>query len=84
LTRGDGGGFDLEDEIGALRDARRAQARSLRYTYVFTTGAVGPTHDDITVTRNSPGLPWLAAGGVRKIAVNGHLTCPEQRMRYPF
>jgi molybdenum cofactor synthesis domain-containing protein len=34
---------DVEDEIvGAVNDLRR------RYTYVFTTGGIGPTHDDIT------------------------------------
>src|SRR5579872_4726729 len=34
---------DIEDEIIAALDALRA-----RYTYVFTTGGIGPTHDDIT------------------------------------
>lgn len=34
---------DLEDEIIAAVNALRA-----RYTYVFTTGGIGPTHDDIT------------------------------------
>jgi molybdenum cofactor synthesis domain-containing protein len=34
---------DIEDEIiAALNDLRG------RYTYVFTTGGIGPTHDDIT------------------------------------
>jgi len=34
---------DVQDEIvGALNALRR------RYTYVFTTGGIGPTHDDIT------------------------------------
>ncbi|MBV9990098.1 MAG: competence/damage-inducible protein A [Alphaproteobacteria bacterium] len=35
---------DVEDEIVAALDALRR-----RYTYVFTTGGIGPTHDDITV-----------------------------------
>ena len=34
---------DEEDEIVAALNALRE-----RYTYVFTTGGIGPTHDDIT------------------------------------
>jgi len=34
---------DIEDEIVAA-----VQALSARYTYLFTTGGIGPTHDDIT------------------------------------
>jgi molybdenum cofactor synthesis domain-containing protein len=34
---------DVEDEIVAAVNALRQ-----RYTYVFTTGGIGPTHDDIT------------------------------------
>jgi molybdenum cofactor synthesis domain-containing protein len=34
---------DVEDEIVAAVNDLRA-----RYTYVFTTGGIGPTHDDIT------------------------------------
>src|SRR5579884_2539971 len=34
---------DEEGEIVAALNALRA-----RYTYVFTTGGIGPTHDDIT------------------------------------
>src|SRR6266403_3546643 len=34
---------DEEPEIIVALDALRA-----RYTYVFTTGGIGPTHDDIT------------------------------------
>ena len=35
--------LDVEGEIVAAVNALRA-----RYTYVFTTGGIGPTHDDIT------------------------------------
>src|SRR3712207_1159274 len=34
---------DVEDEIVAAVNALRG-----RYTYVLTTGGIGPTHDDIT------------------------------------
>src|SRR5919107_1940937 len=34
---------DVEDEIVAAVNALRG-----RYTYLFTTGGIGPTHDDIT------------------------------------
>jgi molybdenum cofactor synthesis domain-containing protein len=34
---------DIEEEIAAAVNALRR-----RYTYVFTTGGIGPTHDDIT------------------------------------
>ena len=34
---------DVEDEVVAAVNALRA-----RYSYVFTTGGIGPTHDDIT------------------------------------
>jgi molybdenum cofactor synthesis domain-containing protein len=34
---------DVEEEIVAAVDALRG-----RYTYLFTTGGIGPTHDDIT------------------------------------
>ncbi len=34
---------DVEEEIAAAVNALRA-----RYTHVFTTGGIGPTHDDIT------------------------------------
>ena len=51
---------DEEDIITAL-DALRS-----RYTYVFTTGGIGPTHDDITADRSSPRHSGLASTIIRK------------------
>jgi len=47
---------DIEDEIVAALDALRH-----RYTYVFTTGGIGPTHDDITAecVAKAFGLPLI-------------------------
>jgi len=42
---------DVSAEIGAALNAMRA-----RYDYVFTTGGIGPTHDDITVDAVSEAL----------------------------
>lgn len=46
---------DVEEEIVAALNALRA-----RYTYVFTTGGIGPTHDDITseCVAGAFGVPW--------------------------
>lgn len=47
---------DEEDEIAAALNALRG-----RYTYVFTSGGIGPTHDDITADAVSKafGLPCI-------------------------
>jgi len=47
---------DVEEEIVAAVDACRA-----RYDYVFTTGGIGPTHDDITAdsVARAFGLPLV-------------------------
>ncbi len=47
---------DVEDEIVAALNALRA-----RYDYVFTTGGIGPTHDDITAdgVAKAFGVPLL-------------------------
>ena len=42
---------DDEDDIVAAVNALRA-----RYTYVFTTGGIGPTHDDITADSDRQGV----------------------------
>jgi molybdenum cofactor synthesis domain-containing protein len=49
---------DIEDEIVAA-----VRALSARYTYVFTTGGIGPTHDDITASS-------IATAFGRKLVVN--------------
>ena len=49
---------DREAEIAAALNALRG-----RYTYVFTTGGIGPTHDDITTD---------AVGRAFGVAVNHH------------
>ena len=36
----------VSDEMGAIVEA--VNALRARYTYVFTSGGIGPTHDDIT------------------------------------
>ncbi len=52
---------DIEAEIIAAVDALRA-----RYTYVFTTGGIGPTHDDITSASIAKafGVPLVRDAGI--------------------
>src|SRR5450759_1165972 len=40
-------GIDLK-EVRVISDVEALNALRARYTYVFTTGGIGPTHDDIT------------------------------------
>ena len=51
---------DSQDQIVAALNAMRA-----RYTYVFTTGGIGPTHDDITA--DAIAAAFAAATGVHVI-----------------
>ncbi|PPJ46819.1 competence/damage-inducible protein A [Rhizobium sp. KAs_5_22] len=55
---------DEEDEIVAALNALRA-----RYTYVFTSGGIGPTHDDITADAVSKafGVPCLHDAGAMRL-----------------
>src|SRR5262249_30300387 len=70
------------DEEKAIIDALNALRH--RYTYVFTTGGIGPTHGDITVAQ-AFGVPVVRArspcctdGGRRKI--NSGPTCRPGRL----
>ena len=65
---------DVEEEIVAAINALRA-----RYDYLFTTGGIGPTHDDITADSGRQGArrrrsPRIRAPSSR--AARAH-TCPE-------
>ncbi len=55
---------DIEAEIVEAVNALRA-----RYTYVFTTGGIGPTHDDITVEAVAAAfkLPVIEHPGAREL-----------------
>jgi len=55
---------DVEDEIVAALNALRA-----RYTYVFTTGGIGPTHDDITADAVAKAFGVAIGEDPRAIAV---------------
>jgi molybdopterin-biosynthesis enzyme MoeA-like protein len=74
---------DIEAEIVAAINALR-----VRYTYVFTTGGIGPTHDDITadaiaaafgvgISEHPDALRDMAA---RYAAMNTEFTAPRRRM----
>jgi len=74
---------DIQDEIVAAVNALRA-----KYTYVFTTGGIGPTHDDITadaiaaafgagISEHADAMRDMAA---RYAAMNVEFTAPRRRM----
>jgi molybdenum cofactor synthesis domain-containing protein len=74
---------DVQEEIVAAVNALRA-----KYTYVFTTGGIGPTHDDITadaiaaafgtgISHHPEVMAFLAE---RYKAMNTEFTAPRQRM----
>ncbi len=72
---------DDEAEIVAALDALRA-----RYTYVFTTGGIGPTHDDITADAVAKAFGVTIDEDPRVIAMMlerykpGELTAARRRM----
>ncbi len=74
---------DIEAEIVAAVNALRA-----KYTYVFTTGGIGPTHDDITadaiaaafgvgISEHPDAIRDMAA---RYASMNTEFTAPRRRM----
>lgn len=63
---------DVEDEIVAALNALRA-----RYTYVFTTGGIGPTHDDITADAVAKALGVPIGEDPRAIALMMERYKPE-------
>ena len=73
---------DLEDRIAEAVNALRTA-----YDYVFTTGGIGPTHDDITVdaVAKALGVPVVEHPEARRIleefyAIRGGLNPARQRM----
>ena len=55
---------DIEDEIVAAVNALR-----VRYTYLFTTGGIGPTHDDITADSVAKAMGVAISEDPRAIAL---------------
>lgn len=74
---------DVEEEIVAAVNALRA-----KYTYVFTTGGIGPTHDDITADAIAAAFgagisehpEVLAEMAARYAAMNTEFTPARRRM----
>ena len=72
---------DVEAEIVAALNALRA-----RYTYVFTTGGIGPTHDDITADAVAKAFDVAIGEDPRALAIMmeryqpGDLTAARRRM----
>ena len=72
---------DIEEEIVAALNALRA-----RYTYVFTTGGIGPTHDDITADAVAKAFGVAIDEDPRALAIMmerylpGDLTAARRRM----
>jgi molybdenum cofactor synthesis domain-containing protein len=64
---------DIEDEIVAAVNALRA-----RYDYVFTTGGIGPTHDDITADAIAKSFGVGIGEDPRALAVMGERYKPDE------
>ena len=64
---------DVEDEIVAAVNALRA-----RYDYVFTTGGIGPTHDDITADSIAKAFGVEIGEDPRALAIMGERYKPDE------
>ena len=64
---------DVEEEIVAAVNALRA-----RYDYVFTTGGIGPTHDDITADAIAKAFGVGIGEDPRALAVMGERYTPDE------
>lgn len=64
---------DVTEEIVAALNALRA-----RYTYVFTTGGIGPTHDDITADAVAEAFGVTIDHDPRAVAMLAERFPPEQ------
>ncbi len=64
---------DIHEEIVAALNALRA-----RYTYVFTTGGIGPTHDDITADAVAAAFGVSIDHDPRAVAMLAERFPPEQ------
>jgi molybdenum cofactor synthesis domain-containing protein len=64
---------DVEEEIVAALNALRA-----RYDYVFTTGGIGPTHDDITADSVAKAFGVEIGEDPRALAVMGERYKPDE------
>ena len=67
-------GDELDDIFSALNDLRA------RYDYVFTSGGIGPTHDDITVDAiaNAFGVEVVAHPRAVELITNWYQTRGEE------
>jgi molybdenum cofactor synthesis domain-containing protein len=64
---------DVEEEIVAALNALRA-----RYDYVFTTGGIGPTHDDITADSVAKAFGVEIGEDPRALAIMGERYKPDE------